>query len=235
MIQLYQFAPAFGLPKASPCCMKLETYLRMAALPFEVPRFSMRHMQHAPKGKLPYIVDGARTVADSGLIIGYLKATYGDPLDAWLNAEQRAVALAWQRLLEEHLYWAAVYTRWMEPAGWALTRSAFFAGMPAPLKWIVPPLARRGMAKELHGHGMGRHAHEDVYELGRRDITALADFLDDKPFFMGAQPSTLDAVAYGFLANLLWVPLETDLKRHAQRFPQLEAYCQRMKGRYYAS
>ena len=107
--------------------------------------------------------------------------------------------------------------------------------MPAPLKWIVPPLARRGMAKELHGHGMGRHAHEDVYELGRRDITALADFLDDKPFFMGAQPSTLDAVAYGFLANLLWVPLETDLKRHAQRFPQLEAYCQRMKGRYYAS
>lgn len=29
MIQLQQFAPAFGLPNASPFCMKLETYLRM--------------------------------------------------------------------------------------------------------------------------------------------------------------------------------------------------------------
>ena len=34
MIKLYQFPPAFGLPNASPFCMKLETYLRMAGLPF---------------------------------------------------------------------------------------------------------------------------------------------------------------------------------------------------------
>ena len=34
-IKLYQFPPALGLPNASPFCMKLETYLRMAGLPFE--------------------------------------------------------------------------------------------------------------------------------------------------------------------------------------------------------
>ena len=234
MIQLYQFAPAFGLPNASPFCMKLETYLRMADLPFEIPRFSLQRMQQAPKGKLPYIVDGAHTVADSGLVIDYLKRTYGDPLDAWLSAEQRAQALAWQRLLEEHLYWAVLYTRWMEPAGWAFTRAAFFAGMPAPLKWIVPPLARRGMAKALHGHGMGRHSAAEIIALGCADITALADFLGDKPFFLGAQPSALDAVAYGFLANLLWAPVESALKQQAQQYPQLQAYCARMRARYYA-
>lgn len=233
MIQLYQFAPAFGLPNASPFCMKLETYLRMAGLPFEIPRFKLSDLQRAPKGKLPYIVDGTRTLADSSLIIDYLKATYGDPLDSWMNPEQRAVALAWQRLLEEHFYWVAVYLRWVEPEGWAMTRPTFFQGLKAPLAWIIPPLARRGMRSELHGHGMGRHSREEVHALGCRDISALADYLGDKPFMMGEQPSSLDAVAYAFLANLLWVPLETPVKAHAQKFPQLERYCQRMKSRYY--
>jgi glutathione S-transferase len=234
MIQLYQFAPAFGLPNASPFCMKLETYLRMAGLPFEIPRFKLQQLQGAPKGKMPYITDGSRTVSDSSLIIDYLKSTYGDPLDSWMNAEQRAVALAWQRLLEEHYYWVGVYTRWVEPAGWALMRPTFFAGMPAPLSWIIPALARRGMVKELHGHGMGRHSREEIYALGCGDLTALADFLGDKPYLMGEQPCALDAVAYGFLANLLWVPLESPLKQHAKTYPQLERFCERMRARYYA-
>jgi glutathione S-transferase len=233
MIALYQFAPAFGLPNASPFCMKLETYLRMTGLPFEALRFQLRQLQGAPKGKLPYIVDGGRTVADSGLIVDYLKTSYGDPLDAWLSPQQGAVALAWQRLLEEHLYWAVLYTRWIEPQGWALTRAAFFTGLPAPLGWIIPPLARRGMAKELQGHGMGRHSREEIHALGCRDITALADFLGDQSWLMGDQPCSLDAVAYSFLANLLWVPLESALKQRAQSHPQLESYCQRMKSRYF--
>jgi len=233
MIQLYQFAPAFGLPNASPFCMKLETYLRMANLPFEIPHFNMKQLQGAPKGKMPYIVDGARTVADSSMAIGYLKSTYGDTVDGWMNPEQRAVALAWQRLLEEHYYWVGVYMRWVEPEGWALTKTAFFKGLPAPLAWIVPPMARRGMRQELHGHGMGRHSREEVHALGCRDLTALADFLGDKPFMMGEQPCSLDAVVYAFLANLLWVTLENPVKAHAQKYPQLERYCERMKSRYY--
>ena len=104
MIKLYQFTPAFGLPNASPFCMKLETYLRMAALPYDAP--ANANMMKSPKGKMPYIEDGAKVLGDSGLIIAYLKATYGDPLDAALSSAERAVSLAFQRLLEENLYWA---------------------------------------------------------------------------------------------------------------------------------
>jgi glutathione S-transferase len=234
MIKLFQFAPAFGLPNASPFCMKLETYLRMSALPFEIPPATLRHLRQAPKGKMPYIEDRGRIVTDSSFIIDYLKTSYGDPLDAWLDADQRAVALAFQRLLEEHLYWAVVYTRWVEPQGWELTRSGFFGTLPAPLKWLLPPLARRGITKELRGQGMGRHSREEIMTIGRRDISALADFLAGKPYFMGEQPCSLDASAYAFLANLLWAPLDSELKLHASQYPQLEAYCQRMRSRYYA-
>jgi hypothetical protein len=34
MIALHQFPPALGLPNASPFCLKLELYLRMAGLPY---------------------------------------------------------------------------------------------------------------------------------------------------------------------------------------------------------
>jgi hypothetical protein len=55
MIKLHQFAPAFGLPNASPFCMKVETYLRMAGLPYE--RVNSGDVLRAPKGKLPVIDD----------------------------------------------------------------------------------------------------------------------------------------------------------------------------------
>ncbi len=234
MIKLYQFEPAFGLPNASPFCMKLENYLRMTALPFEIPAPSMKDLQKAPKGKMPYIDDNGKILADTSFIIDYLKSTYGDKLDGWLSAEQKAVALAFQRLMEEDLYWTVVHTRWADPEGWAKTKPAFFGRMPVPLKWFVPSLARRGLIKEMHGHGMGRHTAEEVHTIGKRDITALADFLGDKPYMMGNEPCSLDATAYAFLANLVLAPVESVLKQHTEQYPQLKAYCERMRSRYYS-
>lgn len=232
MLKLYQFRPAFGLPNASPFCMKVETYLRMTGIPYECPRRA--DIRRAPKGKLPYIVDGGRVIADSSFIVDYLKSTYGDMLDAHLAPAERAVALAMQRLLEENLYWAVLYTRWVDAAGWTLTREAFFGWMKPPLSWIVPPLARRGLRRELHGHGMGRHAPEEIIAIGCRDLTALADYLADKPYLMGDRPTSLDAAGYAFLANLLWVPLDSSLKRHAAARANLGDYCARMKARYFS-
>ena len=231
MIRLHQFAPAFGLPNASPFCMKLETYLRMASLPFEL--VNSGDVLKAPKRKLPYIDDDGTLVADTSFIIEHLKARYGDPLDAALSPQQRAVATAFQRLFEENLYWAVVQTRWAEDAGWQKTRQAFFGTLPAPLRWFLPTLARRGLLAEMRGHGMGRHSVAEIQAIGCRDVTAVADFLADKPYMLGEQPSSLDATAHAFLANLLWAPVDSPLQRHARTRPTLEAYCQRMKARYY--
>ena len=232
MIKLFQFAPAFGLPNASPFCMKLETYLRMAALPFEL--VNSGDVMKAPKGKLPYIDDDGTIVADTSFVIDYLKGRYGDPLDAALSPPERAMATAFQRLIEENLYWAVVHTRWAQSAGWTKTRQAFFGAMPAPLRWFVPTLARRAVLAEMRGHGMGRHSAAEIDAIGCRDVTAIADFLADKPFMLGEQPSSLDATAHAFLANLLWAPVDSPILRHAQTRPTLEAYCQRMKARYFA-
>lgn len=231
MIKLFQFAPAFGLPNASPFCMKLETWLRMAGLPHEL--VNSGDVFKAPKRKLPYIDDGGTVVADTSFIVEYLKGRYGDPLDAALSPYERALATAFQRLFEENLYWAVVHTRWADAAGWALTRAAFFGAMPAPMRWFVPALARRGLLAEMRGQGMGRHSVAEIHAIACRDVTAVADFLADKPFMLGAAPTSLDATAYAFLANLLWAPVDSPIRRHAQERPVLEAYCRRMQARYF--
>ncbi|MBE9031889.1 glutathione S-transferase family protein [filamentous cyanobacterium LEGE 11480] len=232
MIALCQFAPAFGLRNASPFCLKLETYLRMADVAYVVEEYA--DLSTAPKGKMPYIKDGDRKIGDSTLVIDYLKATYGDPLDADLTPEQQAIALAMQRLIEDHFYWALVYSRWEEEVNWPLVKDAYFSELPPVIKQVIPGLARQNTRKNLKGQGMGLHSGEEIYAMGQKDLTAIATFLGDKPFFMGDQPTSLDASAYGSLSNVLCPLFDTPLLRHARQYPQLAAFCQRMEARYYA-
>jgi glutathione S-transferase len=67
--------------------MKVENYLRMTSIPYEV--VDDFALAKAPKGKLPYIEDAGRAIADSGLILDYLKATYGDPRTPTLSPRRR--------------------------------------------------------------------------------------------------------------------------------------------------
>jgi glutathione S-transferase len=203
----------------------------MASLPYQT---EIADMRKAPKGKAPWIVDNGKVIADSGFILDYLKATYGDPLDARLSPAERGIALAMTRLMDEHLYWVGIYSRWVEPHNWEIVRPAFFGSMPQPLRSVIPNLVRRSLIRQLHGHGMGRHSRDEIYELGKRDLTAIADFLGDKPFFMGSEPTSVDAAAYAYLANTVMVDLDSPLKPHVNARPALRAYCDRMRARYYA-
>ncbi len=231
MITLYQFAPAWGLPNLSSFCLKLETYLRMAEIPYET--VSQANPSKSPKGKLPYITDNGKTIADSNAIIAYLKATYGDPLDGHLSPTERAIVLAMQRLIEENLYWVALYSRWLDPVNFKKTKAVIFASLPPVVRTVVALIIRNKVLRDLKGQGIGRHSTEEIYQIGITDLNALSDFLADKPFFMGNQPTTLDASAYGLLANILWVPLESPLKDHAEKLSNLSTYCQRMKATFY--
>jgi len=230
-ITLYQFPTAFGLPNASPFCMKVETYLRMAGIAYAC-RYGMYQLL-APKKKLPYIDDDGRIVADSHLIIDYLKSTYGDRLDAALPPAQRAQGTAILRVLEDSLYWVLLYARWIDELGWPLTRQAFFGAMPAPLRAFIPRMARRSLAQQLHAQGIGRHQPEEIYDIGAADIAALSLLLGERSYFLGAEPSSVDAAGYAFLANILDVPLDVPLRQAARSHANLPAYCARMRAHYY--
>jgi glutathione S-transferase len=230
-IVLHQFAPSFGLPNASPFCMKLETYLRMAEIPYET--VSDQMLDKAPKKKMPYIEDGGQAIGDSNLIIEYLRKKYGDRTDAHLSPSDQGISLAMRRLIDENLYWCVVYSRWIDERNWPTIRETYFQDLPPIIKQIIPGVVRKSTIKSLFGHGMGRHSLQEVYEIGCRDIQALADFLGDKKFFLGDQPTILDATAYGTIANLVKVPLESPLRTKTLSLGNLVSYSDRMTAKFF--
>jgi glutathione S-transferase len=229
MIELLQFKPAFGLMNASPFCMKVEVFLRLAGLAYTTLDASP---VKAPKGKLPVIRDGNQTVADSEAIVVYLQQRHRDLLPEGLREPPRGTDHALRRMLEEHHYFAALWLRWIDDAAWPATREAFFGDLPAPLRTLVPALVRRKIVRDLHGQGLGRHSHDEICGRACADLDALDSALGARDYFGGAAPATLDATTYAFLANTLWAPIDTPVRSHLQRnLPGLVAYCERMQAR----
>ncbi|MCA1853638.1 MAG: hypothetical protein LC647_14965, partial [Beggiatoa sp.] len=89
--------------------------------------------------------------------------------------------------------------------------------------------------KTLWLQGTGRHVRDEVYDLGRQDLSALSVQLGAMPYLYGDSPTSFDAVPYGFLVNLLLPPIESPLKDHALALPNLPPYCARIRERYYAA
>jgi glutathione S-transferase len=228
MIKLYQFPPLWGLPNLSPFCIKVETYLRLADIPYQAINIHSPHK--GPKGKLPFIVDGDKKIADSSFIIEYLKEKYGDKLDVSLTPTQKATGLAVQHLLEEHLYWNVLYDRWVEEAGWQIMNRDIFSKIAIPFKWFIPQLFRKKIAKACQGQGIGRFSVEERVQLGKKDIDAIVTLQGNNLFFFGETPTSLDANLWGFLTPLLNSPLPSALADYAKAIPALVAYDKRMRA-----
>jgi glutathione S-transferase len=130
-IVVHGFAPLPPLPSASPFCVKLETWLRMASLPYEA-RADFAPFR-APKGKAPYVtLEDGSVLSDTSFILERLGQRPEVTLDRHLTPEQRALSLLVQRTVENHLYFAILWTRWIDADGWAILQGTYFQDTPAP-------------------------------------------------------------------------------------------------------
>ena len=230
MITLYAFGPLFSLPDPSPFVMKAEILLKMAGLPYKI---DLNGFRKAPKGKLPYINDDGERIADSTFIRSHIERKYKFDFDRGLSAEQRAIAWAFEKMAEDNLYWALVDARWSDDANFNKGPRQFFQQIPAPIRPLIIAFIRRQLRRTLHGQGMGRHTREEIVALGTRSITAIADYLGGKPFFMGSEPVGTDATIFAFVAGTLCPLFDTPLRVAAEAHDNLRRYVGRMTARYY--
>lgn len=230
---VHQIPGAWGLPSIGPFGLKLHAYLRLVAIPYQT--VSDATPFKGPKGKLPWIEHDGQRIGDSEFIIEYLERRFGCDPDAGLSAAERAVALSMQRLIEENLYWTMVFDRWMVEVNWPITRQTVLGQIPPAVRLLIAPFARRGVKRQLEGHGIGRHSPEEIHAIGVRDISAIADYLGDKPYLMGATATRVDAAAYGMLANIMLVPIASPVKDAALQRVNIVDYVARMQTRCFAA
>lgn len=222
MIDLYQFPSAFGIANISPFCMKVEGFLRIAEIPYQVVTIS--DARQAPKGKLPFIRDNGVAIADSELIMDYLESKYDFQVDGHLDSLQAASQHAFIRMLDEHVYWALIYSRWMEEHNWQTLKQHLFGHIPPPVSTALAAKTKFSIRQQLHQQGLGRHNREEVYRKAEKDLQALSVLLGDRKWFGGNYMSKLDLTAIAYLANILIDKMPSPLSDAVKKLGNLETY-----------
>ena len=229
---LHQFSHPDYIPNFSPFCMKLETYLRMANIPYTVDEAI--NPSKGPNGKMPFIEVDNKRIPDTSIIIDYFQNNPEYNLDKNLTAQQQALGVLLQRLCEDHLYWGIVYSRWQDPDGfYNHWKHIMSSTLPKPLRFIIY-LIRRKALKELYGQGTGRYDKGDVYAFCSKDIQTLNVYLSKaKPFLFGEHPSTFDACVYGTVGSLLFTPWDFPLKSLAMQFKSFKQFYNHITSLYF--
>ncbi|XP_077992367.1 failed axon connections homolog [Glandiceps talaboti] len=224
---LHQTGRAKHSPGLSPFAIKVETYLRMANIPYK----SVHGKKKSPKGKVPWIEYNGETVSDSSFIIEFLNKKLDVDLQKELSNEQKAVGQAFQRLVEENLYWSLLYARMVDKEFSSTMRE----NMPRGFMMDISLWRGKGQVqKALHNQGLGRHSRAEIYQIAEHDIQALSNYLGENQFYFGDGGSDVDASIFGLLATFAYElpgsPQEKLLKGDCKN---LYDYCERMKEKYW--
>lgn len=160
-------ASAYGVESFSPYCLKAHRALRLAGL-----SYSRRHGARPDAfralnrtGQVPVLLVGERAIPDSTEILRWLvdqRRLEASP-EAWL----------WEELADTSLSGFLVAARWLDEQNWPRTKAAFFGGMPAPVRAIVPALIRRGVRRGLVAREHWRRGPEECWGRLERLLDAL--------------------------------------------------------------
>lgn len=221
MLTLYSYPSLFGVDDNNGYGLKVFAFLKLAGVPFR--HEHIFDASKAPRGQLPYIIDGDDIVGDSEKILTYVTNKYHVTIDAGLTQAQRAQNLLVSRTLDD-LYWVMSYSRWKDERYWPLFRDALLREHPA--------LTHEGLikAKELNEQryyyqGIGRYDPDAVMTRGLADLAALSTLIPPHGYVHGSNPTSVDANIYGFIANIYFYEIDTPLKTFVSKHDNLMRHC----------
>lgn len=221
MLTLYSYPALFGVADNNGYGLKVFAFMRLARLPFV--HQHIFDASAAPRGQLPYIVDDGDTVGDSETIIAHLIGKYRLTIDAALSARQRDLNLLVTRLLDD-LYWVMSYSRWKDERYWPAFRAALMREHPT-LAEAALTKAREFNFQRYYFQGIGRYEPAAAYARGLADLGVLADLVPAAGYVHGADPTSVDAGIYGFVANIHFYEIDTPLKQFVFSRPNLVRHC----------
>jgi glutathione S-transferase len=221
MITLYSYPELFGVADNNGYGLKVFAFMRLAGVPFR--HEHIFDASKAPRGQLPYIVDGKETIGDSEAIVAYLIKTYALTIDSGVTAAQHNQNLLITRMLDD-LYWVMSYSRWKDERFYpafcdALLREHASVNKAGLLK------AKEFNALRYHYQGIGRYAPEAAYARGLADLGALAKLVPADGFIYRPRPTSIDAGIYGFIANIWFFDIDTPLKQFVRAHANLVRHC----------
>ena len=221
MLTLYSYPTLFGVADNNGYGLKVFAFLRLAGVPFR--HEHIFDASQAPRGQLPYIVDGDDIVGDSETILHFVARKYALGIDAALDSSQRTTNLLVTRMLDD-LYWVMSYSRWQDERFWPAFRDALLREHPN--------LTEDGLAKakafnhqRYYYQGIGRFDPDAAMGRGLADLEALAALIPSQGYVHGDKPTSIDAAIYGFIANIYFYDIDTPLKQFVTAHENIVRHC----------
>ncbi|EFO88615.1 hypothetical protein GCK72_006674 [Caenorhabditis remanei] len=235
-VYLIQFPRAGLIPTPSPYAFKVETFLRIADIPYT--NIDNEFSKTSARKQIPFIELNGRQHADSSIIIDNLVEHFHKTELESFSAADKAIARAFYALIEHHLCWVSIYSRgqdfnWLAtPAGFGrqLTGIKGFAFKNFLVKKFASTV--RGRAK---AQGMGTFQKEEILDQTKKDLDALSTQLGDKKYLFGNSIKAIDATAFAHLAQLIYTPqFSPEIKTHLEeKTPNLLVYVKHIRDDYW--
>jgi glutathione S-transferase len=221
MLTLYSYPKLFGVADNNGYGLKVFAFLKLAGVPF-----THQHIfdaSKAPRGQLPYIVDGDDIVGDSETILRFATERYRLTIDAALTPAQRTTSLLITRMLDD-LYWVMSYSRWQDERYWQAFRDALLREHPSLTEDGLAK-AKAFNAQRYYYQGIGRYDADAAMARGLADLAALTELIPQRGYVHGAQPTSIDAAIYGFIANIYFYDIDTPLKQFVTAHGNIARHC----------
>lgn len=231
MITLYDFGSVFGMPDASPFVTKVEVLLKMAGLAYQ--KDCTGNPGRGPKGKIPFIEDDGKLIADSTFIRFHLEQKYQADFDFNLSDEQKSINWLIEKHCDEGFYFIMSRDRWVHEENFNRGPRHIFDKVPALIRPLIINQVRGKIRKTLWAQGYGRHSEQELLILFRKGMTAIAVLLGDKPYLGGVQPCGADATLFGFLNGFLCPHFVSVFGDAVREHPTLVAYNERMLAAFF--
>ncbi|CAH1789678.1 unnamed protein product [Owenia fusiformis] len=210
-VKLTTFHRSKHICSISPFGLKLETWMRLAKIPYET-EYAWSPGANKQTGQIPFITFNGEQVDDSNNIIRYLSKQFAVNTDEDLTSEQSLISHTFQRMLDEHTSWSIFNYRYIDHPEQFVTQPELF-----PVHWMVNYIPGKNyllskmMSKQFDtrakAQGIGRKPKEEIYRIGMEDIRVLSEYLGDKKYMFGDKPTKLDCGMFGLLSQVVYVPI----------------------------
>lgn len=223
MITLYQF-------EISPFCDKVRRILNVKRVPYrieEVPPSKTLSVVRKlnPAGKLPFLVDDGRVVADSTDIAHWLDEKYPEPKLVPDDPRERALCHVLEDWADESLYFYEMRLRFTLPHNARRFIPELVKYEGSLVRTIAPYAMPFVLKSQVSSQGVGKRPLDVVLRDVERHVDALAGLVGDGEWLIGDRLTIADVSVF---AQLFCIRASDEGGRIVAARPNVAAWMERV-------
>ena len=230
----------WGLPSVDFSCLQMMLYCRFSGVPI---KFNYTNNPWwSSTGTLPVFKQSNHRLSKFQDIVSHLKSqNYSADLN--LSAKESGDINAYSALLKEQLEPAIYYLFWIDERNYnSIIRPWYGEKLGFPFNYFIPNRIKKEAEKFIKNRfGIQVNNIETiqiietaVHSEAQKCLTLLSERLNNNEFFFGKNPSSFDAIVFGYLAPLLKTPfINNSLQNHLKACDNLSRFVNRILQKYF--